>query len=285
MKGTTFENKCGNGSLPIDFVLLKHRTEPQVRFSDSGWFRQWLHNVRDFAPWVRNIFIVSDDDAMEFKDEKAFRIIHVLPSEILPESAAPSRNGHAIQANLHHIPNLADRFVVFFENQFLSHPTVPQDWFRNGLPVDSARMGHAIATYHDFGNSYIALNEDAAIQQHFGGRRFVLRHAWKWLSPWRAGMKASFWNAVFVLWGPCPGFRPASSPVPFLRSSFDSAWALEKPLLMATTERKTPDMKDLSIRFFRVWQFATGTFFPCPPSVAEDRAKSHGTGGNRHEGN
>lgn len=265
------DNEATN-SVSVDFVLLGDGFGPHPLSPDPERLKRWFHAVRQYAPWVRNIFHVSDGHSPDSADGSPLRIVHVRPREFLPENALPTDNGHAVQTNLHRIAGLADRFVVFGEDQLLTHPSSLHDWFRKGLPVDTARLGHAIATYHDFWDSYVALNEDSVIQRHFGGRRFVLAHASKWLFPWNAGTKAAFWNSVFVLWGPCPGFRPVPSPVPLLKTTLESVWAAESKLLEETTKRKLQDMKDLSLRLFRVWQFASGSFFPCRPSFAASRA-------------
>ena len=260
-----------DGADPIDFVLLEGKFGSKPNVSDANQIRKWFRSVGKYAPWVKTVFFVSDGGWPKEAGEQPDGTVCVLPCDILPESSTASENGHAIQVNLHRIQGIAEQFVVFTPDQVFSRPSSPKDWFRLGLPVDTALLGTAIATYRDFGDSYVALNEDSVIQRRFGGRRFVLARICKWLLPWNAGCKAAFWNAVFAIWGPCPGFRPVSSPVALRKITMEDVWSVESELLLETTMRSKSDMKDLSIRLFRVWQFATGSFTPSPPSFVARR--------------
>jgi hypothetical protein len=60
-------------------------------------------------------------------DKKVFRIAH---EEIFIDSSAlPTFNSHAIEANLHRVPGLSERFLYFNDDFFLSKPVSCLDFF------------------------------------------------------------------------------------------------------------------------------------------------------------
>ena len=53
----------------------------------------------------------------------------------------PVFNSNAIEANLHLIPELADRFVYFNDDMLVLKPAPLERFFRNGLPMDFIAQG------------------------------------------------------------------------------------------------------------------------------------------------
>ena len=50
----------------------------------------------------------------------------------------PVFNSRAIEINLHRIPGLAEQFVYFNDDMFITKPVTKEDFFKNGLPRDVA---------------------------------------------------------------------------------------------------------------------------------------------------
>ncbi|MGH8881424.1 MAG: stealth family protein, partial [Stackebrandtia sp.] len=90
------------------------------RFVNRDELRHSLRSVWMFAPFVRNIYIVTDDQHPEWLLPGDDRVRVVSHREIFPDpSVLPTFNSHAIEANLHRIPGLSENFLYFNDDVFL----------------------------------------------------------------------------------------------------------------------------------------------------------------------
>lgn len=119
-------NKPGNPKTPRPHVS----SVESCRWRNSGEIAASIRSVLTFAPWVRNIVIVCslgqspqlDIDPKEWEGGPSHEIIVVQDETICP--VVPVFNSHAIEANLHRIPGLADRFIYFCDDMFIGAPTL-----------------------------------------------------------------------------------------------------------------------------------------------------------------
>ncbi|MBK5926398.1 Stealth CR1 domain-containing protein [Rhodobaculum claviforme] len=118
-----------------------------------------LRSLANHAPWLRHVWIVTDAQTPELSAVPASlraRISIVDHRTIFAghEQHLPTFNSVSIETLLWRIPGLAERFVYFNDDVFLTNPLTPGDVFRDGAPVlrgkwadysalvdDPARMG------------------------------------------------------------------------------------------------------------------------------------------------
>ena len=233
----------------------------EQRYRDWDLLRYWFRGVETFAPWVHKVFFVTDDQWPLWLNKDAPKLVCTSHRDFIPADCLPTFSCDPIELNLHRIKGLSEHFVYFNDDTFVGRPIRPSAFFHRGLPVDVANMFPHIAQVNRPIDHNI-LNENAVITQHFGGRRFMLKHPSKWFLPWRSGFGASFWHVMFALLGPCPGFFDPHLPFPFLKSTYEEVWSAEPDLLRATALRKFRTLEDVSARLCRKWQYATGRFHP-----------------------
>jgi hypothetical protein len=83
-----------------------------------------------FAPFVRHIYIVSDNQTPEWLNTAHPKISLVSHEEIFADdSCLPTFNSHAIESQLHHIAGLAEHFIYFNDDVFLGALCTPEDFF------------------------------------------------------------------------------------------------------------------------------------------------------------
>jgi len=58
--------------------------------------------------------------------------------DFLNKDYLPVFNSRAIEINLHRIPGLAEQFIYFNDDMFITKPVKKSDFFNNGLPKDVA---------------------------------------------------------------------------------------------------------------------------------------------------
>jgi Stealth protein CR2, conserved region 2/Stealth protein CR3, conserved region 3/Stealth protein CR1, conserved region 1 len=111
-----------------------HEPVLEYRYRQFDELRYSLRALERFAPWVRNIYLVTDRQRPEWLSEAGSNLRIVDHTEILPESALPTFNSHALTASLHKIPNLSEQFLVFNDDIFLGRPVTPNRFFQsNGV--------------------------------------------------------------------------------------------------------------------------------------------------------
>jgi hypothetical protein len=104
------------------------------RFSDNDEIRFCLRSIHNYAPWVRTIWLVTDDQVPSAIDrQKAERenIRIIDHREIFRghEQLLPTFNSLAIETMLWRIEGLADRFLYFNDDVMLVGPVEPTDFF------------------------------------------------------------------------------------------------------------------------------------------------------------
>lgn len=107
----------------------------EERFRDNGELRYSLRSIEQFAPWLRRIYLVTDDQVPDWLDPAHPRLQVVDHREIFGDQGTlPSFNSHAIGARLHHIAGLSEHYLHFNDDSFLGRPVGPQLFFEsNGV--------------------------------------------------------------------------------------------------------------------------------------------------------
>ena len=106
-----------------------------ARYHSRDELKYSLRSVWAYCGWVRRIWIVTAGQRPDWLgDDPRIRIVD--HRDILPASALPTFNSHAIEAALHHIDGLAEQFVYFNDDMLVARPLRPETFFTpNGLPL------------------------------------------------------------------------------------------------------------------------------------------------------
>lgn len=106
------------------------------RFRDRGELRYCLRSIAAYAPWIRHVYLVTDDQVPDWlaAEHPGLTVVHHRELFADPE-VLPVFNSHAIETQLHRIPGLAEHYLYFNDDVFLGRPQRPQDFFLpSGLP-------------------------------------------------------------------------------------------------------------------------------------------------------
>ena len=106
------------------------------RFSDNDEIRFCLRSIRNYAPWVRSIWLVTDNQVPASIDRQQAELDNIRivdHREIFRghEQLLPTFNSFAIETMLWRIDGLADRFLYFNDDMMLVGPVEPTDFFSN----------------------------------------------------------------------------------------------------------------------------------------------------------
>ncbi|MEV6578994.1 Stealth CR1 domain-containing protein [Streptomyces sp. NPDC051582] len=116
------------GGVPVDHA--------ENRYRDRGELRYCLRSIAAHAPWIRHVFLVTDDQTPPWLATDHPRITVVDHRDLFADPAHPPVfNSHAIESGLHRVPGLAEHFLYFNDDIFLGRPQRPQNYFlSSGLP-------------------------------------------------------------------------------------------------------------------------------------------------------
>lgn len=106
------------------------------RYSDNDELKYSLRSVEMYAPWIRKIFIVTDNQVPKWLDTSNPKIRIVDHKEILPEVSLPCFNSRLIEHFLYKIPGLSEHFLYANDDMFINRPVTPATFFAgDGLPI------------------------------------------------------------------------------------------------------------------------------------------------------
>jgi hypothetical protein len=110
------------------------------RWACSDELGYCLRSIANNAPWIGRIWIVTDDQTPDMSRLPAAIVdrIAIIDHRTLfagHEDALPTFNSLAIESLIWRIPGLAERFVYFNDDVFLTGPLSPSDVFDGQSPV------------------------------------------------------------------------------------------------------------------------------------------------------
>lgn len=116
-------------------------TDGKGRYANNDELKYSLRSVERYAPWVRRIFIVTDEQTPSWLDTSNPKIQIVDHKEILPPQSLPCFNSCLIEHFLYHIPGLSEHFIYANDDMLLNKPVSPSDFFApDGYPI--VRLNH-----------------------------------------------------------------------------------------------------------------------------------------------
>ncbi|WP_051970245.1 stealth family protein [Kitasatospora azatica] len=143
------------------------------RFRSRDELRYCLRSIAMYAPWIRRVFLVTDGQRPDWLAAEHPALTLITHQELFADPAVlPVFNSHAIESQLHRIPELAEHFLYFNDDMFLGRPVRPEQFFQgNGVPLvnlDSRVIPPGPVVAQD--DEYVAAqkNTRALVRREFG---------------------------------------------------------------------------------------------------------------------
>ncbi len=177
--------------------------------------------------------------------------------EIIPEQFLPTFNSVVIERYIHKIPSLAEYFVYFNDDFYLTNFVGQERFFKDGLPCDIA----AFSYNPSWSQWYKTLkNNSLLINRHFDKKEVMRQYHDKWFDK-RYGGKA-VWNYLLYFYGQFIPLRTPHNAQPYLKTTFDEVWDAVGKELTETSGNRFRARTDLTPELFRTWQICRGNFSP-----------------------
>ena len=106
------------------------------RYADNDELKYSLRSVEKYAPWIRNIFIVTDNQTPAWLDTSNPKVKIIDHKDILPQICLPCFNSSIIEYHLYKIPGLSEHFLYANDDMFINKTVQPDTFFaKDGLPI------------------------------------------------------------------------------------------------------------------------------------------------------
>ena len=163
-----------------------------ARYRHVDELRYALRSVHMYAPWVRRIFIATDSPAPAWLLEHP-KVTIVRSEEFFADpSVLPTHNSHAIEAQLHRIPGLAEHFLYSNDDMFFGRAVEPELFFTPGGVTKfvecEVRIGAGEPALHRSGHDNGLRVNRALLRERFG--RTIVRDLEHCAAPLRRSVMA-----------------------------------------------------------------------------------------------
>jgi hypothetical protein len=106
------------------------------RYISNDELKYSLRSVEKHAPWIRKIFIVTDNQQPSWLNTANPKIQVVDHKEIFPPECLPNFNSSVIEYYLYKIPGLAEHFLLANDDMFFNADLKPEYFFaEDGYPI------------------------------------------------------------------------------------------------------------------------------------------------------
>jgi UDP-glucose 4-epimerase len=163
-----------------------------ARYRHVDELRYALRSVHMHAPWVRRIFIATDSPAPAWLLDHPKVTIVRSEDFFADPTVLPTHNSHAIEAQLHRIPGLAEHFLYSNDDMFFGRSVQPEMFFTPGgitkFVECEVRIGAGAPALHRSGHDNGLRVNRALLQERFG--RTIVRDLEHCATPLRRSVMA-----------------------------------------------------------------------------------------------
>ena len=110
--------------------------DTEGRYANNDELKYSLRSAEKYAPWIRQIFIVTDNQIPIWLNTNHPKVKVIDLTEIMPPEVLPSFNSNVIESHLYRIPGLSEHFLYANDDMFFNAPVLPDFFFANdGYPI------------------------------------------------------------------------------------------------------------------------------------------------------
>ncbi|MDA7777986.1 Stealth CR1 domain-containing protein [Flavobacteriaceae bacterium] len=115
--------------------FIEKKINTTGRFQDNGELKYSLRSVEKHLPWIRKIFIVTDEQTPSFLDATHPKIEIVHHAQIMPKDILPTFNTSLMEYFIYRIPDLSEHFLYANDDTFVQADLSPSFFFKAGIPI------------------------------------------------------------------------------------------------------------------------------------------------------
>lgn len=156
-----------------DLASRNGQANNRSRYENRDELRYSMRSLAMFAPFVRHVYLVTDDQVPPWLNVYAPGLTLVSHRELFGDTGRlPTFNSHAIESRLHRIEGLSEHFIYFNDDVFLGRLVHPNLFFHaNGVSKIFPSRTHVSLgppDPHDGPSDWGAKNARALLEAHLG---------------------------------------------------------------------------------------------------------------------
>ena len=237
-----------------------------IRYRDWDNLKYIFRGIEKYAPWVNKVHFVTCGHLPNWLNTKNPKLNIIKHSDYIPKEYLPTFSANPIETNLHRIEGLEEKFVFFNDDTFITKKVKPTDFFKNGLPCDSAIENPIVPSGNDI-IDYILLNNMEILNKHFDKKTVMRKNFSKWFNLKYGPYLAK--TCSLLQWKKFTGLRYSHLPSSILKSTMEKLWDCEYEALNNTGKHKFRNKFDVNQYLFTNWQMLSGKFFPRKCSIGK----------------
>lgn len=235
-----------------------------ARYRDWNLFMYWFRAVEKYAPWVRNVYLVTCGHVPQWINDHYPKLKVVFHSDFIPQEYLPTFNSNVIELNLHRIPGLSEHFVYFNDDIVLTAPVTPSDFFEDGKPrycaiAQPLRNNRTNEAYLHTHFSNLGL-----VNEIFKGKisTAIQAHPENWFS-YQYGLRSKVNIDTYdkdYFWG----MYVSHMAYPCIRSTMESVWKDAYAEMNEMSHHRFRTARDYTLHIVAFWDMVNGNFMPIP---------------------
>ncbi len=252
------KNKYDSSDEKGDNTIVRYRSWDNLQY--------WFRGIEKFAPWVNKIHFVTWGHLPPWLNTNHPKLNIVNHRDYIPQKYLPTFNANTIELNLHRIEGLAEQFVYFNDDMFITDYVKPEDFFRDGHPMDTYGLDCIFFAKKSAG--FFNGNDIELINTHFDKKQCIKKDGRKWFSL-KNGFKRVIKTRALNMWPWFPGIYYNHLPSNFLKSTFEKIWEAEGEVLDQTCLDKFRTKSNCNQWLMKFWQLAEGICIPRGLSIGK----------------
>ncbi len=233
----------------------------EERYRDWDILQYLFRGIEKFAPWVRTVHFVTYGHVPKWLNTYNSKLHIVNHKDFIPTQYLPTFNSHTIEWNFYRIKGLSDQFIYFNDDIFLLKNVKPEDFFKNGKPVDMLALQPDVTNVDDTTMPYIYLNNAMVLAKYFNKRENMKKQPGAYFHIGYPPMYF-FYNMLEVMFPRFTGFYTVHGPSPLRKSTYEKLWNLEGELLNQVCLHPFRHKEDVNQYVLREYAKLSGDFVP-----------------------
>lgn len=228
------------------------------RYRDWDTIKYLFRSIETNTPWVNKIYLITYGHLPKWLNIESEKLVIVNHTDFIPSKYLPTFNSNTIELNMNRIKNLSQNFVYFNDDLIILNPCRKTDFFKNGLPCNTAIEAPHIPC--DEIINYANITNTEVINRYFNKRESIKKNLGKWFNL-KYG-KANFKTLGQLGFHYFVGFKTHHLAYSFNKSTFDWLWEKEFDLLDSTCSNTFRNKYDCNQWLISDIQIASGNFYP-----------------------
>jgi len=231
------------------------------RYRDWDLLKYWFRGVEKYAPWVNKIHFVTYGHLPEWLDTSNPKLNIVKHEDFIPKEYLPTFNSNVIQYYLNRIPGLAEKFVMFDDDQYIINTVKSTDFFVGDKVCEV--YGEDVIRTSTPGDyfPFTMMNNIQYINKYYSKKDVYAKGFSKYIS-----LKFGLKNIVRTIFlKNYPDFVGLFNPhicQAYTKTYYEKFWEMCGDVLTKASNNKFRTKEDLTTYFVRYLQLLDGNFVP-----------------------